>query len=184
MDTMQRKPRRPRSRALDPERHDVDIDQHREVGRHDLQQMFEARSAQHSQHRLVHAALAHEIAAARRDQSLLLVLEPGEIMAEPLEHEMLKIEHPVASWASRRAQQPQSVGVAVEKVGMLAQISHDFAGTDVAQPRRRGAVAADRLRLVLRSVGHVYSRGAVPEHGPEKNTAAERCAIIREPPGI
>lgn len=86
---------------------------------------------------------------------------------------MLKIEHPVAGLASRGTQQTQGVGVAVEKIGMLAQIGDDFAGADLARPRRRSAAAADRLWLILRAVGHVYSRGAAQERGPEKNRAAE-----------
>ena len=117
------------------------------IGGHDLQQVLEARGAQHRQHRLVHPALAREIAAARRDQALVLVLQPSQIVAQPLEHEMLKIEHPVAVLPGRGAQQPQRVGMAVEKIGMLAQVGDDLAGADLARPRgragrRRGPASA------------------------------------------
>jgi hypothetical protein len=72
--------------------------------------------------------------------------------------------------------------MAIEEIGMLAQIGLDLAGTDLARPHGRGKTAADRLWLVLRTIGHVYSRGAAPKRRPEKNTMAEQCAIIPKPP--
>src|SRR6516225_2470974 len=71
--------------------------------------------------------------------------------------------------------------MAVEKIGMLAQVSHHLAGTDFARPRRRGPGGADRLRLILRTVGHVYARGLAATAGPEEH-ASKWCAIIRKPP--
>jgi hypothetical protein len=45
--------------------------------------------------------------------------------------------------------------MAIEKIGMLAQVGHHLASTDFRRPRRRWAAGADRLRLILRTVGHV-----------------------------
>ena len=93
------------------DRHDIDIEQHGEVGGHDLQQLLEARRGEDRQHRLVHPALAREIAAAGRDQGAVLDIEPGQVAAQPLEQEMLEIDHPVADLAARRAQQAQRLGM-------------------------------------------------------------------------
>ena len=153
MDAVQRQPGGPCRRAFDAEGHDVDIDQHGEVGRDDLQQMLEARRLQHRQRRLVHAALAGEVAAAQRDQVLLLVLHPLQVAAQALEHEMLEIEHAVAVVAARRAQQVQRVGMVFEKIRMLAQIGDDIGGAGDARPVRRRLSAAERLWLVLRTIG-------------------------------
>jgi hypothetical protein len=38
---------------------------------------------------------------------------------------------------------------------MLAQIGDDLAGADLDRPHRRGKGAANRLWLVLRTIGHV-----------------------------
>ena len=76
-------------------------------------------------------------------------------MAQTLQHKVLKIEHAIAGRASRSAQQPQSIGVAIKEIGMLAQIGHDLAGADVDRPYGRRKRAANRLWLVLRTIGHV-----------------------------
>src|SRR5260370_7967646 len=96
MNAVHREASRARCRTLDAESYDVDIDQHGEVGGHDLQQVLEARGPQHRQHCLVHAALARKVAAARRDQALLLVLQPGGIPPQSLPPELLEIAAPVA----------------------------------------------------------------------------------------
>ena len=88
-----------------PEGYDIDVDQDREVGGDDLQQMLETQRLQHRQRRLVHAALAGEVAAAQCDQVPVLVLHPLQVVAQAFEHEMLKIEYAVAVAAARRAQQ-------------------------------------------------------------------------------
>ena len=103
----------------------------------------------------MHAALARQIAAARRDQALLFVLQPCQVMAQTLEHETLKIEHTVAVLASGGAQQPQGIWMPIEKIGVLAQIGNDIAGADLAGLRRLRAAGAGRLWLVLRTVSHV-----------------------------
>jgi hypothetical protein len=72
--------------------------------------------------------------------------------------------------------------VAVEEIGMLAQIGDDLAGAELGRPHRRRQTAAQRLRLILRAIGHAYFRGAAPKRRPSKKTTAERCAIIRKPP--
>ncbi len=182
MNAVHREARRARCRTLDTESYDVDVDQHGEIGGHDLQQVLETRSPQHRQHRLVHAALARKIAAARRDQALLLVLQPGEIAAQSLQHEMLEIEDAVADDPAGGAQQSQRIRVAVEEIGMLAQIGDDLAGADLGRPHRRRQTAAQRLRLILRTIGHAYFRGVAPRRRPNENTAAGQCAIIRKPP--
>ena len=68
---------------------------------------------------------------------------------------MLKIEDPVAVLARRGAQQLQRVGMAIEKIRVLAQVGHNVASADLGRTRSGGAAGADRLRFVLRSVGHV-----------------------------
>ena len=45
--------------------------------------------------------------------------------------------------------------MAVEEIGMLAQIGNDVAGADLARLRRQRAAGAGRLWLVLRTIGHV-----------------------------
>src|SRR5437763_1046175 len=80
------------------------------------------------------------------------------------------------------AQQVQRIRVAVEEIGMLAQIGDDVASADLGRPHGRRQTAAQRLRLVLRTIGHAYFRGAPPRRRPKQNTAAGRCAIIRKPP--
>jgi hypothetical protein len=72
--------------------------------------------------------------------------------------------------------------MAVEEVRMLAQISDDLAGADLGRPHRGRQTAAQRLRLILRTIGHAYSRSAAPRRRPSKDISAEQCAIIRKPP--
>jgi hypothetical protein len=85
----------------------------------------------------------------------------------------LEIENAVAGVPARGAQQPQRVRVAVEKIRMLAQIGDNLAGADLDRPHRRRQTAAQRLRLILRTIGHAYFRGAAPRRRPNKKTAAE-----------
>jgi hypothetical protein len=72
--------------------------------------------------------------------------------------------------------------VTVEKIGMLAQIGNDLPGADLGGPQRRGQAAAERLRLVLRTIGHVYFRGAEPQRRLAGSSVTEQDAIIRKPP--
>ena len=76
-------------------------------------------------------------------------------MAQALQHEVLEVEHAIASRASRCAQQLQCIGVAIEKIRVLAKIRDDLACTDLDRPHGRGKGAANRLWLVLRTIGHV-----------------------------
>ncbi len=153
MDARERQPRCLRRRAFDAEGHDVDVDQDREVGRNDLQQVLKAQRLQHRQRRLVHAALAREVAAAQRDQGFLLVPHPLQVAAHALEHEMLKVEHVLAVVAARRAQQMQRVGMFFEKIRVLAQIGDDISGAGAAGPARCRIADAERLWLILRTIG-------------------------------
>jgi len=52
------------------------------------------------------STLACEVAAAGRDQALLLVLQPHYVAAQTLEQKMLKVEHAVAVIAGRRPDEP------------------------------------------------------------------------------
>ena len=143
-----------RGGAFDAKGDDVSIDQHGEVGGDDLQQMLEARSLQHRERGFVHAALADEVAAAQSDQAFVLVLQPAEIMAQAFEHEMLEIEHPIAGRPARRTQQVQRVGMAFKEIRMVAQIGDDIGGAGGARLSRLQDSPAERLWLVLRTVGH------------------------------
>ena len=122
--------------ALDPDRDDVDIEQHGEIGRHGLQQLLEAGGGEDRQHRLVHPALACQSAAAGGDQGAVFEVEPRQVLAQPLDMEMLEIEHPFAELAARRPQQAQRLGVLLEKIGMAAQIGDDVAAADLARRLR------------------------------------------------
>jgi hypothetical protein len=72
--------------------------------------------------------------------------------------------------------------VAVEEIRMLAQIGDNLARADLGRPHRRRQTAARRLRLILRTIGHAYFRGAAPRRRPNENAAAEQGAIIQKPP--
>ena len=153
VDARQRQAGGPRRRALDPEGYDIDVDQHREVGGDDLQQMLETQRLQHRQRRLVDAALAGEVAAAQCDQVPVLVLDTLQVVAQAFEHEMLKIEYTVAVAAARRAQQTERRRMHFEEIRVLAQIGDDVGGAGVARAARRRLAAAERFRLVLRAIG-------------------------------
>jgi hypothetical protein len=102
----------------------------------------------------VDAALTREVATARRDLALLLVLQAHRIATQTLEQKVLEIEHIVTSVAGRWSHQPQSLRMPIEKIGMLAQVGDDVAGADRARLRRQGAAGAGRLWLVLRAISH------------------------------
>ena len=72
MNAVQPEPAGRRGGALDPDRDDIDIEQHGEIGRHDLQQLLEAGRGQDRQRRLVHPALARQIAPAGGEQRAVL----------------------------------------------------------------------------------------------------------------
>jgi hypothetical protein len=65
---------------------------------------------------------------------------------------------------------------------MLAQIGDDLARADLGRQHWRRQTAAQRLRLILRTIGHAYFRGAAPRRRPNKDAAAEQGSIIRKPP--
>jgi hypothetical protein len=85
----------------------------------------------------------------------LFVLQPHHVATETLEQKLLKIEHAVAVITGRRPNQPQSLGMPVEEIRVLAQIGKDVAGADLGRLRRQRAAVAGRLWLVLRTVSHV-----------------------------
>jgi hypothetical protein len=95
---------------------------------------------------------------------------------------MLEIEDAVDGGPAGSAQQLQGIRVPVEEIGMLAQIGDDLAGADLGRPHGRRQTAAQRLRLILRTIGHAYFRGAAPRRRPNEDAAAEQGAIIRKPP--
>jgi hypothetical protein len=49
---------------------------------------------------------------------------------------------------------------------MLAQIGDHLTRTDLRRSHRRRQAAAQRLRLILRTVGHAYFRDAAPRRRP------------------
>ena len=110
--------------------------------------VLEARRREDRQRRLVHPALARQIAAAGRDQGPVLVVQPDEIAALPLEQEMLEIERRRRRF--RRvggAQQPQRFGMPVEEIGVLRADRRRRRAPSIGCGRRRDRAAA-RLRLV------------------------------------
>ena len=79
-------------------------------------------------------------------------IEPRQVLAQPLDMEMLEIEHALAKLAARRAQQAQRLGVLIEEIGVTAEIGDDVAGADLAGGFRRcvrlAPVGAAGLTLV------------------------------------
>ena len=53
--------------------------------------------------------------------------DPRQLVAQPLDLEMLEIPHPFAKLADRTAQQAQRLGMAGQEIGMPAEISEDIA---------------------------------------------------------
>ena len=88
-------------------------------------------------------------------------------MTQALQHEVLEVEHAIASRPSRGAQELQCIGVTIEKIWVLAQIRDDLAGADLDRPHGRRKGPANRLWLVLRTIGHVYFRRTAPTGGCE-----------------
>src|SRR5260221_1874713 len=60
----------------------------------------------------------------------MLKRHAGDVAAQPLDHKMLEIVDVLAKLARRRTQQAQRLGMAVEKVGMIAEIGYDIAAAD------------------------------------------------------
>ena len=91
---------------------------------------------------------------------------PRQLLAQPLDMEMLEIEHALAKLAARRPQQTQRLGMSLEEIGMAAQIGEDVAAGNLARRARRGgrlapapdgwtaARAALGMRLVARAIDH------------------------------
>src|SRR4029078_11996487 len=88
-------------------------------------------------------------------QGAVLEIDARQLTAQPLDHEMLKVENPLADLARRDAQQTQRLWVTLDEIGMLLQISDNFAAADLRRRRdgrQCGSVALD-LRLVARPGG-------------------------------
>ena len=86
----------------------------------------------------------------------MLEIDARQLTAQPLDHEMLEIDNLLADLARRCAQEPQRLGMTVEEIGMLFQISDNVAAADLLRRRNGrqcGSVALD-LRLVARHVDH------------------------------
>jgi hypothetical protein len=66
----------------------------------------------------------------------VLERDPRQLVAQPLDLEMLEILHPVAKLADRAAQEAQRFGMAGQEIGMPAQIGKDIAAADL--PRTLG----------------------------------------------
>src|SRR4029079_10984551 len=88
--------------ALDAEAYDIDIEQHREVGRHHFDQMLKAGRGEQSQYRFVNAALRGDVVAADRNQIVLVGAQPLNLGAQTLDHEVLQVDHAVAPPFHRR----------------------------------------------------------------------------------
>ena len=117
MDAVQTETAGRRGVVLDPDRDDIDIKQHGQIGRDDLQELLEAGGCQDRDRRLVRAALAGQIASARGKQRAVLERDPRQLAAQPLDLEMLEILHPLAQPARRTAQQAQRLGMEGQKSG-------------------------------------------------------------------
>src|SRR5204863_930359 len=111
-------------------------------------------------------ALACQIAATRGNQRTMLLVDPRELAAQPLDHEMLEIEDPFADLARRRAQQAQRLGMTIEKIGVLFQIGDDFAAAELLRRgwRCQSSFALD-LRLIARPVDHQRATSPCRESG-------------------
>src|SRR5665213_2646976 len=118
--------------VLDRDGDDIDIEQHREVGGDDLQELPEARRREDRERRLVHPVLARQIAAADGDQMAVFGVEPRQFTALALVEETLEIDNAVADLAAGWPQQPHRLGVRLEKVGMPAKIGEDIAPLNFA----------------------------------------------------
>ena len=81
--------------------------------------------------------------------------EGGEVAAQPLEHEVLKIEHVFADLAGWSAQRPQYLGVTVEKIGIVAEVGQNLAQTNFARAGGLGTAAPNWSWLVVRMIDHV-----------------------------
>ena len=77
------------------------------------------------------------------------------VAAQSLDQKMLEILDLLAKLARGRAQQPERLGVAVEKIRMLPQIGYDLAPADfLRQGFGQGGGAGLGLRLIARAVDH------------------------------
>src|SRR5260221_12140268 len=84
----------------------------------------------------------------------MLKRHAGDVAAQPLDHKMLEIVDVLAKLARRRTQQAQRLGMAVEKVGMIAEIGYDIAAADFLRRWFGQSAVALGPRLVARAVNH------------------------------
>src|SRR6184192_3721149 len=108
--------------AFDRNRDHIDIEQYGKIGGYDLQQLLETRCGEDRDRRLVHPALACQIAAAGGNQGTVFEVYSRQVAAQPLDVEMLEIDDMLAELPARRAQQAQRIGMTIEEIGMAAQI--------------------------------------------------------------
>ena len=95
------------------DRDDVGVEQHREIGGHDLDQLLEAVRAEHGQRGGVHARLAREIGARRARSSLpCCAFSRVDLGALTLQHEVLHVDDALAASQRGRRQHAEKLGIA------------------------------------------------------------------------
>jgi hypothetical protein len=110
---------------LDQQRHHIEVEQDREVGRHRVDQLLEALGIQQEQDRGMHPVLGVVIGAAGTDEGALLLLQPLDLAAQPFGLEALQVDHPVAAIPRRQGQPGQQIRVLDQEVRMGQQPSRD-----------------------------------------------------------
>ena len=118
--------------------------------------MLEAVGGQQRQRRLMDARLGREIGAAGADQRAMLLLQPRDLDALMLQHELLHVDDALAALPRRRRQHLEELAVLDQEIGMLAEIGGDLGGAAVAARRKRSGA----LRLGFLVLGHD------PPHAP------------------
>src|SRR5216684_1639982 len=95
--------------------------------------------------------------------SKMLALEPRDLRALVLHHEMLHVDDALAALHVGRRQHLQQLGMREEEIGVLAQIGDDLGGGDAAR-RERAARRVSGGRLILgpiQNAGPFYSAAAL-----------------------
>ncbi len=127
--------------CLHAERGGVDIQQHGKIGGHGLDQMLEAFGGEKGQCRLVNTVLGGEVVAAVGHHLVLQAAQPGQVLAQPFDHELLKIDHGFAAHAAWGCLIFQQLRVAQQERGMTLQVI-DHLGRGEAGRGRDGVVGA------------------------------------------
>src|SRR5262249_10255012 len=91
-----------------------------------------------------------KVVAAVGEDVVLVGLEPLHVPAEPLDHELLQVDHALRLAATRHDLDVQQVGMADQELRMLAQILRDLRGGDATL----GPVGGRRLAGVVGFLAH------------------------------